>query len=233
MSAGKERLFERAVQIAGVIDWEDAKTVIDAGVKFIGFPLRLPVNKPDLTEDEARELIKKFPKDVFPVLITYLNKSGEILDFVNFLNVEIVQLHGAISVVELRKLKTIKKDLKIIKSLVVRGNNFEELTGLVKSAQNFVDAFITDTFNPATGASGATGKTHDWEVSKALVELSTKPVILAGGLNPANVRKAISAVKPAGVDSHTGVEADNGRKDAAKVRLFLEEALKGFEQNRA
>jgi phosphoribosylanthranilate isomerase len=51
--------------------------------------------------------------------------------------------------------------------------------------------FITDTFDPSTGASGATGKTHDWDISKSLVQLSPKPVILAGGLNAENVYEAI------------------------------------------
>jgi hypothetical protein len=53
-------------------------------------------------------------------------------------------------------------------------------------------------------ASGATGKTHDWRVSRRLVEVADKPVILAGGLNPENVKRAILEVRPAGVDSHSG-----------------------------
>ncbi len=69
-----------------------------------------------------------------------------------------------------------------------------------------MDAYITDTYDPVTKASGATGKTHNWEISKNLVELSAKPVILAGGLNPENVYDAILKVKPAGVDVHTGIE---------------------------
>ena len=59
-----------------------------------------------------------------------------------------------------------------------------------------VDAFITDTFDPDTGASGATGKTHDWEVSQRIVEHSPLPVILAGGLGAGNVKEAIMQVKP-------------------------------------
>lgn len=93
----------------------------------------------------------------------------------------------------------------------------------------YVDAFITDTFDPDTGASGATGKTHDWEISRRLVELSPKPVILAGGLNPENVAEAIDFVNPAGVDSHTGVENESGRKDADKIRLFMKNSLRAFE----
>lgn len=89
--------------------------------------------------------------------------------------------------------------------------------------------FITDTFAPETGASGATGRTHDWLVSRRLVTLSERPVILAGGLTPGNVRRAILEVQPAGVDVHTGVEDTSGRKSGEKVTAFVAEARAGFE----
>jgi len=92
----------------------------------------------------------------------------------------------------------------------------------------FVDAFLTDTFDPQSGRSGATGKIHDWEVSRRLAEISPRPLILAGGLNPGNVREAIRRVQPAGVDAHTGLEGPAGRKDAARVAAFVAEARAGF-----
>jgi len=93
-----------------------------------------------------------------------------------------------------------------------------------------VDAFITDTFDPATGASGATGRTHDWNISRRLVEISRRPVLLAGGLAPDNVAEAIRRVRPAGVDSHTGVEDSAGRKDRDKVSRFVAEARRALER---
>ena len=81
---------------------------------------------------------------------------------------------------------------------------------------------------PPTGACGATGRTHDWSVSRKLVELSSRPVILAGGLMPDNVRQAIQQVRPAGVDAHTGVEGPDGRKDPAPIRRFVAEARAAF-----
>ena len=92
----------------------------------------------------------------------------------------------------------------------------------------YVDAFITDTFDPVTGASGATGKTHDWEISRRIVEHSRHPVILAGGLTPENVGDAIRLVRPAGVDVHTGVEDDQGRKDRRRVEAFVTRARDAF-----
>src|SRR4030095_10716833 len=94
---------------------------------------------------------------------------------------------------------------------------------MVRDLSPFVDAFITDTFDPKTGASGATGKTHDWRVSRRLVELADRPIILAGGLTPDNVKRAILEVRPAGVDSHTGVEDSTSRKSREKVKKFFSE----------
>jgi phosphoribosylanthranilate isomerase len=129
---------------------------------------------------------------------------------------------------ELKKLRALNPDLCIFKSLVVEQDNTGELRRTVEALAPLADAFITDTFDPATGARGATGKTHDWNISRMLVELSPKPVILAGGLNAENVREAILAVRPAGVDSHTGVEGPDGRKDREKVKKFVREARAAF-----
>src|SRR5690606_733283 len=118
--------------------------------------------------------------------------------------------------------------LGIIKSLVVGLRPVEELLDLVRRTADHVDAYITDTFDPKTGAYGATGKTHDWRVSRHLVRHSPKPVILAGGLTPENVREAILAVRPAGVDAHTGLEEASGRKSERKVKKFVSEALEAF-----
>lgn len=220
--------FTKFIQIAGIIDLAEAEMLINCGVNFLGFPLRLPVNKEDCTEEEAASIIAQTKNRVKSVAITYLNQADEIIEFCKGLNVEIIQLHGDISIDELRKLKSVDAELSIIKSLVMREGNISELENIISSTQKYVDAFITDTFDPSTGASGATGKTHDWNLSRRLIELSNKPVILAGGINHLNVYEAMIAVKPAGVDTHTGVEGIDGRKDFDKVKKFVEEAKRAF-----
>lgn len=216
------------IQIAGIIDIDEAKLMMELGVDYLGFPLRLPVNKEDLTEDEAVEVIKTIKPPHKSVLITYLNNANEIISFCDKLNVKIIQIHGDISLEELIRTKTLRPDIEIIKSLVVATNNLDKLVNMVKDFSPYVDAFITDTFDPETGAEGATGKTHDWNISKMLVEISTKPVIIAGGLNHKNVKQAILEIKPAGVDVHTGVELPNGRKSEALLKKFIEESKEGF-----
>ncbi|NTV45458.1 MAG: phosphoribosylanthranilate isomerase [Chlorobiales bacterium] len=216
------------IQVAGVHDWDEATLLIEAGIAYVGFPLRLPVHREDLSEDEAAEIIRRMPPQQQAILITYLGSAEEIAAFCKKLGVHFVQLHGEICSEELQKLKRLLPELFVIKSLVVRKGNFTELEEMVKSLSAYADAFITDTYDPETGASGATGKMHDWQVSRRLVQLSPKPVILAGGLTPENVREAILEVRPAGVDVHTGVEGKDGRKDPSLVKAFVQEAQKGF-----
>ncbi len=218
------------IQIAGIIDSAEAQMMIDLGVHYLGFPLRLPVNKEDLTEHEAGEIIKKIPLPHKGVLITYIDNADEIIQMCDDLHANVMQLHGPIAKAELEKVKAARPDIEIIKSLVVRGDNFAELENMVTELSPVTDAFITDTFDPTTGAEGATGKKHDWNISAALVKLSPKPVILAGGINADNVRGAILAVKPAGIDVHTGVEGNDGRKVYALVKKLVDEAKAGFAQ---
>jgi len=223
-------MFKEFIQIAGVIDKEEAEMLIKCGVKYLGFPLKLPVNKEDLSDEAAAEIISLFPPSINGVLITYLNKADEIKKLSNKIGTSIIQVHGDIPLDELIKLKEIFPQSRIIKSLIVGKNTSEELLDIENELENYVDAFITDTYNPQTGATGATGITHDWEVSRVLVEQSNKPVILAGGLTPENIYDAILHVKPAGVDTHTGVEDNSGRKSMSLVLKFIEEAKKGFER---
>jgi phosphoribosylanthranilate isomerase len=166
-------LEENLIQIAGVIDAAEAQMLQQCGVRYLGFPLRLPVHREDLTEEEAAAIITSLAPPVFGVLITYLDEASEIAAFCHALGTRIVQLHGDIDRDELKRLKTLDSNLTIIKSLVIGMRDEKSLEAMMRELSQFVDAFITDTFDPTTGASGATGKTHDWRVSRRLVDLPT------------------------------------------------------------
>ena len=216
------------IQIAGIIDQEEADMLVDTGVHQLGFPFGLAVHKEDITEKDAAKIIGSLRPSVSAVLITYLNEAEKILDLCKRIGTAKVQLHGDISLTELIRLKALFPDLSVIKSLIVRYHNLAKLESDISAFSPYVDAFITDTYDQITGACGATGKTHNWDISRRLVEISPRPVMLAGGLNPENVRRAIAHVRPAGVDAHTGAEKSDGRKDADLVRKFVREATEAF-----
>ena len=81
-----------------------------------------------------------------------------------------------------------------------------------------VQAFLLDTYK--AGTAGGTGKTFDWTLARQAKE--SGPIILAGGLTPANVAQAIKVAQPAAVDVASGVEAGPGKKDPEKLREFFE-----------
>lgn len=217
------------IQVAGVTDADEARLLCDCGAPYLGFPLRLPVHEPDLVEDDAGRIIRSLRPPHRGVVITYLDDPAEIASLCAATGARIVQLHGDIAARELQALKSLDAGLAVIKSLVVGLHDEAALRKQVASLHPWVDAFITDTYDPGTGASGATGKTHDWTVSRRLVEASPRPVILAGGLDADNVVEAIESVRPAGVDAHTGLEGPDGRKDRVRVERFVRRARKALE----
>ena len=224
------KIQKPVIQVAGILNLEEALMVAQAGATHLGFPFALDYHREDTTRQEAAFIISRLPENVSPVLITYLNRADEIEGLMRMLGCKTVQLHGPVETDEIRKLRKLIPDAEIWKSLIIRPGKSSATTREMETYQKFVDAFITDTFDPDTGATGATGITHDWTISREIIRRSNKPVVLAGGLNPENVAEAIISVNPAGVDAHTGLENVDGEKDPRRVKQFVENALEAFKR---
>ena len=96
----------------------------------------------------------------------------------------------------------------------------KKIIELAKKYEKIVDYLLLDTYK-TNSQFGATGKTHNWDISRKIVKSVKIPVILAGGLGPDNVAEAIKKVKPAGVDSKTKTDKGKShRKDIIKVKKF-------------
>ena len=226
--SGPSTMFNEVIQIAGVLDALEAEMLLASGIDLLGFPLRLDVHREDASESEVVRIIEKLRIRRHATVITYLHTATDVLDLCDAVGAGNVQLHGDFDVDQLALVRSSRPHLSIIKSLIVRDGSVDDLTGLTQRYEPFVDAFILDSFDQDSGASGATGKVHDWSLSSELVKYSRRPVLLAGGLTPENVGEAIRRVRPAGVDVHTGVEAVDGRKDRGRVRRFVDLARAAF-----
>lgn len=216
------------IQVAGIQTIEEAFMLASEGATHLGFPFGLDFHREDTTLATAAAIIKQLPGHVFPVLITYHHHPKTVYGLMQKLGCSIVQLHGKVEPAEIDLLRKLFPKVEIWKSLVIHPGKAEVAIKNMQYFEPLVDAFITDTFDPETGASGATGKTHDWNVSREIVKQSKNPVIIAGGLNPENIFKAVVATRPAGVDVHTGVENNDGTKSRKLVRSFVENAKKAF-----
>ncbi len=207
------------VQIAGVSTLEEAREAERAGADALGFTVRLPTGVHDgLTEAKARSIIAALPPFVSTVCITYVDNAREAVELCRYLGVSTLQLHGAFPTADLRLLRVGLPHLKVIRVVHVGGRN--AIAGAV-AMQRQVDALILDTFDVETGQGGATGKVHDWQISRQVVERVRVPVILAGGLTPDNVAEAVRTVRPWAVDVHTGIENPDGTRNLVKLRTFV------------
>jgi phosphoribosylanthranilate isomerase len=118
--------------------------------------------------------------------------------------------------------------IKCIRALRVSADRVADCLAAVSALQRLIrpDAVLLDAFVP--GQYGGTGRTVDPSVPAAWRLAPRPPLVLAGGLTPENVARAITATSPSGVDTASGVESSPGIKDAAKIRSFVQEAQRAF-----
>src|SRR5262245_58027969 len=86
----------------------------------------------------------------------------------------------------------------------------DESIAIAKSYEGIADLLLLDSHRPGDTQIGALGVTHSWDLDRKIVERVDIPVLIAGGLGPDNVVDAIKAVRPAGVDSKTKTDKDDG-----------------------
>ena len=117
------------------------------------------------------------------------------------------------------ELKKALPNIKIVQVLhVLDKSSIDEALEI----SNYVDTILLDSGNPnlVTKELGGTGRIHNWEISKQIVQKVKVPVFLAGGLNPSNAFKAIDEVNPFGLDLCSGVRT-NGKLDPQKLTAFF------------
>jgi phosphoribosylanthranilate isomerase len=158
---------------------------------------------------------------ILTFLLTSETEPDRIIQHCRDAHTNCVQLVDAVSADTYLQIRTALPYLKIIQVLHVV--NEGTITDAEIAARQ-VDALLLDSGNPnlAVKELGGTGRVHNWEISRAIVQLvAPVPVFLAGGLRSDNVAEAIRIVQPYGVDVCSGVRTD-GTLDEAKVKAFME-----------
>jgi len=151
---------------------------------------------------------------VTSVLVTMPETVQQAVRRVEAVDPDAVQIHDGLSPAELGAL-----DRRITQQVVaVVDAEREEIDDYAAAA----DALLIDSVDDE--GAGGTGETHDWERTRELVAHLDTPVVLAGGLTPDNVAEAVATVEPFGVDTASGVEARDGKKDHDAVRRFVASA---------
>lgn len=213
------------VQIYEVRSPDEARRLAAAGVDHVGVlagPGRYPR---ELPAGEARRILEAVPPEGRRVALTLAPSEDEAAALARELRPDILHVGTAperIGTEGLRRLRAALPGVRLMRSLPVRD---DRSVALAREWAPHVDFLLLDTQDEGDTQVGATGRTHDWTLSRRIVEAVPCPVILAGGLGPENVAAAVRATGPAGVDSKTLTDRADGKgKDLEKVRAFVENA---------
>ncbi|RJP26826.1 MAG: phosphoribosylanthranilate isomerase [Candidatus Omnitrophota bacterium] len=165
-----------------------------------------------------------------PIVAVTLGKSvDDNVRIVERLKPAAIQLHGNES---MEKVSALKRKVscevwKVIHLPATESGEAVDVEAALRRMRDYIDAGAdrltvdASSMQKGTRQMGGTGKTVDWRAVRYLCERIYQPVILAGGITPANVVEAICAVRPYGVDLSSGVEREKGKKDADMVRSLV------------
>ncbi|MEY4705590.1 MAG: N-(5-phosphoribosyl)anthranilate isomerase [Nitrospirota bacterium] len=198
------------VKICGITSAEDAAVAVEAGADALGFVLYR--KSPRYIEPTlARQIIMSLPPLVTPVGV-FVNEDQQVVkNLMDDCGLALAQLHGNESAAYCQELGR-----PILKALRMRDrSSFLALAEFQGRAG--VRGFVLDAFSDQ--AYGGTGQVIDWQLAAEVAKAAN--ILLAGGLTPDNVGKAIQTVQPYGVDVSSGVEREPGKKDHGKVRAFI------------
>lgn len=201
---------------------EDAQMCLNAGADIVGILVGQEHASNDFVNKEtAKEIVEYVNKRCDVSLVTHLTEAGEIIELTKYIGNNIIQLHSNISETEVEKIVNKLPDIKLVRLIHVAfdGTVFTNYDGI-----KYADYYILDSFNLKNDQVGGTGLTYDWNKVKEIIQKLNRPVFLAGGLNPNNVKEAIKKAEPYGVDVNSGCKNLLGKKDAEKVRLFVSNA---------
>jgi len=206
------------VKICGITSRRDLLTAVEAGADAVGFVVDAPQSPRDLPINKAKSLMKATPIFVKTVAVTVPKNLSRLEEICRRLNPDVVQVHGAIHTY--KEIRERLPDIRLIGAIQVKSGLDVDV---VVEAADMLNAVLLDTH--ISSGYGGTGKIHNWELSRRIRDaVYPKPLILAGGLKPENVKEAIRVVKPYAVDVSSGVESRPGVKDREKVFEFIKNA---------
>lgn len=191
------------MKICGITSEEDALLSVALGADAVGFVFAPSARQ--VTPLLAGDIARRLPPEVVTVGV-FRNESKErVVEIVNGVGLKAAQLHGKESAADAR---WIRERIPSTIMAFVAGDR-----AIAKAADYGADLVLLDAPSPGSG------EVFDWRLAEGVAD-GTR-LLLAGGLDPANVARAIALVHPWGVDVATGVESAPGVKDPAKLMAFI------------
>lgn len=197
------------IKICGIRDDQALFAACDAGADAVGF-MFVEASPRYIAPEAAADLMSLLPPFVAAVGVLANPSVDEFADIEEICPTPYTQLHG-------------QEDGRLVRACgpdVIKALRYDPATieASIKGWEQVdeVGAILVD------GSAGGEGVAFDWPALAGIIEHCTKPIIIAGGLTPANVGAAIRACRPYGVDVSSGVEKSKGVKDPALIEAFCE-----------
>ena len=191
------------IKFCGLTREEDVDVAGELGVDAVGFVL-WPNSPRALTIDAAAALVRKLPASITPVGVFVRPTAKEIEDAVNGAGIRVAQAHGVEDATPL-----LDAPCDVWAAISLTGSTL----AIPADMTILLDAQDDEQF-------GGTGRTIDWHAARKIAAI--RRVMLAGGLTPQNVGKAIEVARPYGVDVSSGIEERPGVKNAKLMRDFVD-----------
>jgi phosphoribosylanthranilate isomerase len=197
------------VKICGITRGSDVRAAVLAGADALGFVFT-PRSKRALDAGLTARLVRKVPAFVSRVGLFMDQEAGEVAGVLDRVPLNLLQFHGSEDADYCRQF-----GMPYMKAV-----SMESDRSVPQALIDYPDAaaLLLDSHSP--GGTGGTGTVFDW----AMIPGSAMPIVLAGGLNPGNIREAVERVRPWAVDVSSGVEDAPGIKNAEMMREFIREA---------
>ncbi|MDH3660152.1 MAG: phosphoribosylanthranilate isomerase [Alphaproteobacteria bacterium] len=203
---------------------EEAAMAVAQGADALGLVGHMPSGPGVIDDALISAIVDGVPPPIATFLLTSETKADAIAHHARRCRADTVQLVDRVEPDAFAIMRAALPSRRFVQVIHVEG---EETIQAATEAARLADAILLDSGRPSAAVKelGGTGRTHDWTISRAVVDACPRPVFLAGGLNAGNVGDAVRQVRPFGVDLCTGVRTDD-RLDAAKLKAFVAEVAK-------
>lgn len=212
------------VKICCISSAHEAREAIRCGASALGLVGAMPSGPGVISDEQIAAIAQDVPPPVATFLLTSETDAAAIIRHHRRVATSTIQMVDALRVGTHQEIRNALPGIKLVQVIHVLD---EASVDQALEVAEHVDALLLDSGNPnlAVKELGGTGKVHNWQLSRQIREQTSKPVFLAGGLHAGNVRAAIDAVQPFGLDLCSGVRTD-GKLDANKLAAFFAVAEK-------
>ncbi len=207
------------VKICCISTIAEATMAVRCGANAVGLVSVMPSGPGVIAEETIAEIAAIVPPGVATFLLTSKRGTDSIIAQQRRCRTNTIQLCDSVEAGCYAKLRDALPGISLVQVIHVAG---PESVDEALAVAGMVDAVLLDSGNQKLAAKelGGTGRTHDWSISRKIVESVCVPVFLAGGLTPENVATAIREVRPFGLDICSGLRTD-GNLDEEKVKRFF------------